>query len=68
MNGTELAVLVRKKQPNARIILISGYSDRDQVTKAINNGAVNRFFSKPWENTEILSIVEDELSKTGVSV
>ncbi|MFT4888792.1 MAG: DNA-binding NtrC family response regulator [Pseudohongiellaceae bacterium] len=64
MNGTELAMLVRKKQPTVRILLISGYSDRELVAKAIDNGAVDRFFSKPWDNAEILSIVEEELSKT----
>jgi len=64
MNGTELAMRVRRFQPNARIMLISGYSDREKMTKAINSGAINRFFSKPWDNTEILGIVEEELSKS----
>ena len=64
MNGTELAMRVRRFQPNARIMLISGYSDREKITKAINSGAINRFFPKPWDNTEVLGVVEDELSKS----
>lgn len=64
MSGTELALLARKKQPTVRIMLISGYSDRELVAKAIDNGAVDKFFSKPWDNSEILSIVQEELSKT----
>jgi CheY-like chemotaxis protein len=48
MYGTEFAQQAKKLQPAARIILISSYSDFEQVLK-------------PWDNSNLLKVVDEQL-------
>ena len=44
-------------------ILLTGYSDLELLASAINDGRVNRYLRKPWENTELLATIEQELHR-----
>ena len=59
MDGAEL--LSNIIDPTIRRIMITGYADMDRTLAAINEGAVNRYMLKPWDNQELRKIVEDEL-------
>jgi DNA-binding NtrC family response regulator len=61
MYGTEFAQQARKLKPAARIILISGYSDREQVVNAFNMDAINHHVLKPWDNNDLLDVVDEQL-------
>lgn len=61
MNGTEFAVQAKALQPTARVILISGYSDKESVVRALDNEIVHLFVCKPWDNTQLLKMVDDQL-------
>jgi len=45
--------------PDVRIVMISGYFYRDDVSvqKAIEEGLISDFISKPFQNDEILGII-----------
>jgi FixJ family two-component response regulator len=51
--GTGVAFLRRVKQlyPDSVRMALSGYTDLDSVTDAINQGAIYRFLTKPWEDS-----------------
>lgn len=59
MDGAEL--LSNVVDPTIRRIMITGYADMDRTLAAINEGAVNRYMLKPWNNQELRQIVDDEL-------
>ena len=50
MSGIEFLKNVKARFPNTVRIVLSGYTDLDAVTQAINEGAVYKFISKPWED------------------
>lgn len=53
MNGFELLKTVKGRYPAVARIILTGQSDAPTVVRAINEGEVFRFFTKPWDNEEI---------------
>ena len=53
MNGTEFLRQVHLSHPKVVRVLLSGYSEISAVTAAINEGAVWRVLSKPWDDAEL---------------
>jgi diguanylate cyclase (GGDEF)-like protein/PAS domain S-box-containing protein len=57
MNGTELMARVRIMHPKVVRMVLSGYTDLESLTGAINRGEIYRFLTKPWEEAELLETV-----------
>lgn len=55
MIGTEFLRQSRNLSPDSVRIILSGYTDLESVTAAINEGAVYKFLTKPWDD-EILRL------------
>ena len=60
MDGLELARRIRGIAPDIRIIMVSGYFYRDDVSiqEAISQGLIIDFISKPFLQAEILRVLE----------
>jgi response regulator RpfG family c-di-GMP phosphodiesterase len=50
MSGTEFLARVRQLYPDTVRIVLTGYTDLDSVTGAINRGAIYKFLTKPWDD------------------
>ena len=50
MNGTEFLSRVRELYPDTIRIVLSGYTDLESITGAVNRGAIYRFLTKPWDD------------------
>ena len=50
MNGLQFIQQAKKKVPEAVPLIFSGYADMDTLIKAIHEGGVYHFISKPWED------------------
>ncbi len=59
MEGTELLSKINEIKPICKKILLTGYADINAAIDAINSGAVDKYFSKPWEDDELLQAVKD---------
>ena len=59
MQGVELLRRSREISPNSVRILLTGYADLTAIVGSINDGEVYRFISKPWDNTELHTIVAE---------
>ena len=55
MNGVEFLSRVKDRHPDVIRIILSGYTDVDSITEAINKGHIYKFLLKPW-NDENLKI------------
>jgi len=55
MTGTVFLRQAREISPDSIRIVLSGYTDLESVTNAINEGAVYKFLTKPWDD-EILRL------------
>jgi CheY-like chemotaxis protein len=50
MTGTEFLSRVKDLYPDTVRLVLSGYSELESLTDAINKGAIYRYISKPWED------------------
>jgi diguanylate cyclase (GGDEF)-like protein len=50
MTGTEFLSRVKDLYPDTVRLVLSGYSELDSLTDAINKGAIYRYISKPWDD------------------
>ncbi len=62
MVGVELLRRSREISPNSVRILLTGYSDLAAIVGSINDGEVYRFISKPWDNTDLQTIVAEAVT------
>ncbi len=61
MLGTEFFAQFCQLYPESRRILISGYSDFNDVTDAFNEGTIHKFVLKPWTNSKLRELVAEQL-------
>ncbi len=59
MTGVEFLSRVKKLYPDTLRIVLSGYTELKSITDAINQGAVYKFLTKPWEDDLLRKHVED---------
>ena len=62
MTGAEFLSLAAKNQPDAYRILMTGYADLPSTVSAINLGKIHRYIQKPWDNQELINVVDEGLS------
>jgi type II secretory ATPase GspE/PulE/Tfp pilus assembly ATPase PilB-like protein/FixJ family two-component response regulator/predicted RNA-binding Zn-ribbon protein involved in translation (DUF1610 family) len=53
MTGTELLKKIKAKYPGTIRIMLTGYADTDAVMGAVNEGAVYKFITKPWNDDDL---------------
>ncbi len=59
MSGSELFSQLSIERPDAKRILLTGYTDLDSIRDAVNKGNIFRFLLKPWDDDELLRCVEE---------
>ena len=57
MNGTEFLSRVKDLYPDTIRIVLSGYTDLKSVTDAINQGAIYKFLTKPWNDEQLRATI-----------
>jgi two-component system, NtrC family, response regulator HupR/HoxA len=55
--GVELLEVALLHQPDAERILITAYSDIDDLVDAVNRGHISRYVAKPWKPADLRMIV-----------
>jgi len=50
MTGVEFLRQVKECYPKTMRIVLSGYTELDSITSAINEGAIYKFLTKPWDD------------------
>lgn len=53
MSGTEFLARVRQLYPDTIRMVLTGYTDLESVTSAINRGAIYKFLTKPWDDDQL---------------
>jgi diguanylate cyclase (GGDEF)-like protein/PAS domain S-box-containing protein len=59
MSGTEFLDKVKELYPKTFRIVLSGHTDLESIMKAVNCGAIFRFYTKPWDNKQLRDNVRD---------
>jgi diguanylate cyclase (GGDEF)-like protein/PAS domain S-box-containing protein len=53
MSGTEFLSKVKEMYPDTIRIILSGYTGVESMLDSINRGAIYRFYTKPWDDTQL---------------
>ncbi len=62
MSGSDFLAIVRYHYPETVRIILTGYASLESALKAINEGEIFRFLTKPCRSQELLAAVEDALA------
>ena len=54
MNGLEFFSKAKAMYPNASMILLTGYADKENAIRAINEVGLYKYIEKPWDNDELI--------------
>jgi DNA-binding NtrC family response regulator len=66
MDGISFLAEVKKKYPLVPRILLTGYADKENAVKAINNVGLYQYIEKPWSNDDLRLIIRNGLEKTAL--
>ncbi|MDD2710681.1 MAG: response regulator [Verrucomicrobiae bacterium] len=66
MEGTQLLARIREIAPDTVRLMLTGYADAKAAVDAINQGAVYRFLSKPWNDEELKTAVRQGVAQFGM--
>jgi len=63
MAGTAFLSLVRQSYPDTVRIMLTGHATLDAALRAVNEGEIYRFFSKPWDDLSVKFAIRSALEK-----
>jgi DNA-binding NtrC family response regulator len=63
MDGIEFLIALKKRQPYSIRMILTGYADKVNAIKAINEVGLYKYLEKPWDNEELLQIIREGLER-----
>jgi response regulator RpfG family c-di-GMP phosphodiesterase len=66
MSGTELLSLTATQYPDTIRIILTAYTDVEDLVEAINSGKVFKYVTKPWKTEEVRTLVSQAVDTHNV--
>ncbi|MDH3890757.1 MAG: response regulator [candidate division Zixibacteria bacterium] len=63
MDGISFLARVREHKPQVPRIILTGYADKENAIKAINDVGLFQYIEKPWDNEDLLIILRNGLER-----
>lgn len=63
MDGISFLAKVREIKPEVTRIILTGYADKENAIKAINDVGLFQYIEKPWDNDDLLIIIRNGVEK-----
>ena len=63
MDGIELLKAVRGSRPAATRVLLTGYADKENAIRAINEADIFQYVEKPWDNERLELILHNAVER-----
>lgn len=63
MDGITFLSKVRQLKPEVPRIILTGYADKENAIKAINEVGLFQYIEKPWDNEDLRIIVRNAIEK-----
>jgi len=63
MDGISFLAKVREVKPEIPRIILTGYADKENAIKAINEVGLYQYIEKPWDNDDLQIIIRNGLEK-----
>ncbi len=62
MNGLDFLARVKEHHPDTVRVLLTGYSDRENAIRAINEIGLFQYMEKPWDNDQLSLVIRNGLA------
>lgn len=66
MDGISFLKKVRELQPGASRILLTGYADKQNAIRSINEVGLYHYIEKPWDNQSLLLVLRNALERAAL--
>ena len=63
MDGLHFLSDVRDMRPEVPRIILTGYADKENAIKAINDIGLFQYIEKPWDNDDLMIIIRNAIEK-----
>lgn len=64
MNGLEFLKEAKKLYPEVSMILLTGYADKENAIRAINEVGLYKYIEKPWDNDDLLMNIRNGIERS----
>lgn len=64
MNGLEFLTEVKKLYNEVSMILLTGYADKENAIKAINEIGLYKYIEKPWDNDDLMMNIRNGIERS----
>lgn len=64
MDGITFLTHARERCPMATRILLTGYADKQNAIRAINEAGLYFYLEKPWDNEELMMLIRNALERS----
>ena len=64
MNGLEFLTEVKNLYPEVSKILLTGYADKENAIRAINEVGLYRYIEKPWDNNDLILNIKNGMERS----
>ena len=68
MNGIEFLIKAKELNPGTTQILLTGYADKENAIKAINEVGIFKYIEKPWNNDDIILNIKNGIERTNLKI
>lgn len=63
MDGISFLAKVREIRPDVPRIILTGYADKENAIKAINEVGLFQYIEKPWDNDDLLIVLRNGMER-----
>jgi DNA-binding NtrC family response regulator len=63
MDGIKFLTRVRELQPAATRVMLTGYADKANAIRSINEVGLYQYIEKPWDNDELLLVMRNAVER-----
>jgi DNA-binding NtrC family response regulator len=63
MSGIRFLTRAKQIQPEATRVLLTGHADKQSAIQAINDVGLYQYVEKPWENEQLLLIIQNGIER-----
>lgn len=64
MNGFEFLSIAKKLYPEVSMILLTGYADKENAIRAINEIGLYKYIEKPWDNDDLIMNIKNGIERS----
>lgn len=64
MSGIQFLTRAKQIQPEVSRVLLTGHADKQSAIQAINEVGLYQYVEKPWENAQLLLIIQNGIERS----